>query len=70
MGRIDFEYEISDERLLAYSRIPLLDRLKWLDEVRRFTLLARAAPVVAREECRSSDDQTNGAGPPQRGMTK
>ena len=30
--RIDFSYEISDERLLAYSRVPLLDRLRWLDE--------------------------------------
>jgi hypothetical protein len=48
MGNVDFDYEISDERLLAYSRIPLLDRLKWLDEVRRFTLLARTAPIVAR----------------------
>lgn len=44
--RIDFRYEISDERLLAYSRVPLLDRLKWLDELRRFTLAARAAPRV------------------------
>jgi hypothetical protein len=48
MAKIDFDYEIADERLLAYSHIPLLDRLKWLDEARRFTLLVRAAPVVPR----------------------
>lgn len=48
MERPDFSYRISDERLLAYSRLPLLDRLRWLDEIRRFTLLARAAPAVAR----------------------
>lgn len=42
----DFYYEISDERLIAYSRVSLLDRLKWLDEVRRFTLAVRAAPTV------------------------
>lgn len=47
MERLDFRYEISDERLLAYSRVPLLDRLKWLDELRQFTLLVRAAPDVS-----------------------
>ena len=46
MQQIDFHYEISDERLIAYSRVPLLDRLKWLDEIRRFTLAVRAAPTV------------------------
>ena len=48
--RIDFHYEISDERLIAYSRIPLLDRLKWLDEVRRFTLAVRSAPVADKHK--------------------
>jgi hypothetical protein len=48
--RVDFAYEISDERLIAYSRIPLIDRLRWLDEVRRFTWIVRNAPVVAREK--------------------
>jgi hypothetical protein len=50
MAKIDFDYEISDERLLAYSRVPLLDRLKWLDEARRFTLMVRAAPTVLRTD--------------------
>lgn len=49
MQRPDFHYEIPDERLIAYSRIPLLDRLKWLYEVRRFTLAARAAQTVGRD---------------------
>lgn len=48
MQQPDFHYEISDERLIAYSRISLLDRLKWLDELRRFTLATRAAPIVGR----------------------
>ena len=43
---VDFSYEISDERLLAYSQMPILDRLRWLDEVRRFTLMVRQAPTV------------------------
>lgn len=48
--RADFAYEISDERLIAYGRIPLLDRLRWLDEVRRFTLMVRNAPTSAQED--------------------
>lgn len=44
--RVEFTYTISDERLIAYSTVPLLERLRWLDEVRQFTLLTRAAPQV------------------------
>ena len=49
MEAVDFSYEISDERLLAYSQLPILDRLRWLDEVRRFTLMVRQSPVVQRK---------------------
>lgn len=49
--RLDFSYEISDERLLAYSQLPIVDRLRWLDEVRRFTLMVRQAPTVQRKPC-------------------
>lgn len=44
--RVDFSYTISDERLRAYARVPLLDRLRWLDELCRFTLMWRAAPAA------------------------
>jgi hypothetical protein len=44
--RVDFSYELSDERLIAYSALPLLDRLRWLDDIRRFTLMVRQAPTV------------------------
>jgi hypothetical protein len=44
--RLDFSYQIADERLIAYSRLSVIDRLRWLDEVRRFTLMVRAAPRV------------------------
>ncbi len=47
----DFAYEISDERLLAYSALPIIDRLRWLDEIRQFTLAVRAAPeATARRQ--------------------
>ncbi len=45
MRILDFYHVIPDDRLLAYSRVPLLERLKWLDEVCRFTLAVRAAPT-------------------------
>ena len=54
--KIDFSYEISDERLLAYSRMPIIDRLRWLDEIRRFTLMMREAPTVEHRENAGSTD--------------
>lgn len=55
----DFGYEISDERLLAYSALPIIDRLRWLDEIRRFTLAVRAAPEsVARRQTRVEQESS------------
>ena len=48
--RLDFSYQIPDERLIAYSRLSVIDRLRWLDELRRFTLMVRAAPRVPSED--------------------
>lgn len=44
--RLEFSYRISDERLLAWARRPIIERLQMLDDMRRFTLAARAAPTV------------------------
>ncbi len=41
-----FPYVISDERLRAYARVPLAERLRWLEELVRFTQAWRAAPEV------------------------
>ena len=46
MEKIDFYYEISEDRLRLYSRLSLLERLKWLDDVRRFTFLMRTAATT------------------------
>jgi hypothetical protein len=46
MRTVDCRYTISDERLEAYALVPLVDRLRWLDELVRFTLLWREAPRV------------------------
>lgn len=55
MRTIDCHYTISDERLRAYARVPLIDRLRWLDELVRFTLLWRAAPRAAPAEDTAPD---------------
>jgi len=51
----DIHYVISDERLLAYAKVPLIDRLQWLDELVRFTQMWRAAPVVDQHGTDSLD---------------
>ncbi|MDD4882334.1 MAG: hypothetical protein PHX10_12210 [Gallionellaceae bacterium] len=45
MQTLDFYHVIPDDRLIAYSRVPLIERLKWLDAVCRFTLAVRSAPA-------------------------
>jgi hypothetical protein len=53
--RVDFSYEISDERLLAYSALPIIDRLRWLDEILRFTLAVLAAPDCGKRPEKPAD---------------
>ena len=45
-----FSYWVSDEQLRAYLAVPLLDRLRWVDEARRFTLAAQTPETRARME--------------------
>ncbi len=46
MRTIDCSYETTEERLRAYLRVPEIERLRWLDELVRFTLMFRQAPLV------------------------
>lgn len=46
MAKIDYEYHITEERIRAYLRVPELDRLRWLEELRAFTVMAREAPTT------------------------
>lgn len=43
-------YYVSDEQLAAYGTLSLFDRLKWVDEIRLFTLMARTADTAERQE--------------------
>ena len=48
--KVDYEYEISEERIRAYLEIPELDRLRWLEELCVFTNMFQQAPEVARAQ--------------------
>ena len=48
--KIDYEYEISEERIRAYLEIPEIERLRWLEEICVFTNMFRQAPEVPRSE--------------------
>lgn len=53
MRGIDCRYTISDERLIAYAKVPLVERLRWLEELVCFTQLWRAAPPVVQDPAMS-----------------
>lgn len=55
MRTVDCRYTISDERLRAYAEVPLIDRLRWLDELVRFTQLWREAPHADAPDARAPD---------------
>ena len=40
----DYWYEVTDEEIREHLVRSPLDRLRWLDDARRFTQLARGAP--------------------------
>ena len=58
MRTVDCSYTISEERIRAYLAVPEIERLRWLDELVRFTLMWRAAPEVSRADAldRSADE--------------
>jgi len=41
MEKYDYSYALTDEQLLRYRDLPAAAKLRWLDDARRFTLLAR-----------------------------
>jgi hypothetical protein len=59
MRTVDCRYSISEERIRAYLQVPEIERLRWLDELVRFTLMWRAAP----ESPARTDSLPGAAGP-------
>lgn len=43
---VDYAYELTEEELRYSASLDDLARLKWLDQARRFTLLAREAETT------------------------
>ena len=42
--KIDYEYHVTVEQIKRYQKIPLLDRLRWLEEMCVLTKMVQAAP--------------------------
>ena len=49
-GKGGFSYYVSDEQLQAFQRLSPLQRLKWVENARLFTLLARTPETANRQE--------------------
>jgi hypothetical protein len=45
-----FSYWVSDEQLRAYMAMPLLDRLRWVEAARQFTLAGQTPETRERME--------------------
>ena len=45
-----YSYQVSDEQLAAFARLSPHERLRWVDEMRLFTLLAHTPETAERQE--------------------
>lgn len=45
-----YYYYVSDEQLEAFSRLTPLERLKWVDDLRLFMLMASTPEITERRE--------------------
>lgn len=62
--KYDYSYELTDEQLLHFSALPAIAKLRWLDEARRFTLMARQAKPVYKAEGTTSESAATGVREP------
>lgn len=45
---VGYAYYVSDEQIVDYGRLSLLERLTWLDQARQFVLLAETDQIARR----------------------
>jgi hypothetical protein len=45
-----FSYFVNDEQLESFRLLTPLQRLRWVDDARRFTLMARTPETTERQE--------------------
>lgn len=55
-----FTYLVSDEQLRAFSVLTPYERLRWLDEARRFVLMVTTPEVAARQNRLRRGETING----------
>ena len=48
MAKIDYEYHVTPAQVRRYRQVPLMDRLRWLEEICIFTKMVQQAPPVPR----------------------
>ena len=65
MAKIDYEYEITEERVRAYLKVPEIDRLRWLEELCAFTSMARQAATTYAPGRSLPASEKSEPGPPQ-----
>ncbi len=46
MAKIDYEFHTTIARVRRYQQVPLIGRLRWLEDICIFTKMVRQAPVV------------------------
>lgn len=55
--KIEFDCERMNEQLINRSSLPILDRLQWLGQLRRSTLMVREAPAMKLESRRQRNGE-------------
>lgn len=49
-ARGGYRYYVSDEQLSAFARLSPLERLQWVDDLRRFILMTETPETAERRE--------------------
>jgi hypothetical protein len=49
-SRGGYRYYVSDEQLAAFARLSPFERLKWVDDLRRFILMTETPETAAHRE--------------------
>lgn len=52
MAKIDYEYQVTAAQVRRYQQVPLISRLRWLEEICVFTKMVRQAPVKSTAKTR------------------
>ena len=54
MAKIDYEYHTTEAKVRRYQQVPLIDRLRWLEDICVITKMVRQAPLTQRDARRTN----------------